>query len=88
MDAESVRREVRAWLEANWDPNLSLLEWRDRLADSGWGCPTWPTCEEGSLVPRGATGAHGWIEFLNRMFTGVVSVAVALAAAISTEGPR
>jgi cytochrome c oxidase assembly protein subunit 15 len=50
-----------------------------RLTGSGMGCPTWPTCESGSLVPRGATGGHGWIEFVNRLFTGVVSVAVALA---------
>ena len=50
-----------------------------RLTDSGMGCPTWPTCESGSIVPRGATGSHGWIEFINRLFTGAVSVAVALA---------
>jgi cytochrome c oxidase assembly protein subunit 15 len=50
-----------------------------RLTKSGMGCPTWPTCEDGSLVPRGATGANGWIEFVNRTFTGVVSVAVVLA---------
>jgi len=50
-----------------------------RLTDSGMGCPTWPTCEDGSLSPRGATGSHGWIEFLNRTFTGLVSIAVALA---------
>jgi cytochrome c oxidase assembly protein subunit 15 len=50
-----------------------------RLTGSGMGCPTWPTCESGSLVPRGATGDHGWIEFLNRTFTGAVSIAVALA---------
>jgi cytochrome c oxidase assembly protein subunit 15 len=50
-----------------------------RLTGSGMGCPTWPTCEDGSLTPRGATGANGWIEFLNRVFTGFVSVAVALA---------
>jgi cytochrome c oxidase assembly protein subunit 15 len=50
-----------------------------RLTGSGMGCPTWPTCERGSLVPRGETGGHGWIEFLNRTFTGAVSVAVALA---------
>ena len=42
MDAEDVRREVRAWLEANWNPELSLVEWRNRLADSGWAAPTWP----------------------------------------------
>lgn len=50
-----------------------------RLTGSGMGCPSWPSCEEGSLAPRGATGHHGWIEFLNRLATGVVSVAVALA---------
>jgi len=50
-----------------------------RLTGSGMGCPTWPTCEDGSLVPRGATGANGWIEFLNRLFTGLVSIAVVLA---------
>ena len=50
-----------------------------RLTGSGMGCPTWPSCEDGSLVPRGETGANGWIEFVNRTFTGAVSVAVALA---------
>jgi cytochrome c oxidase assembly protein subunit 15 len=50
-----------------------------RLTGSGLGCPTWPQCESGSLVPRGETGGHGWVEFLNRVFTGFVSVAVALA---------
>src|SRR3546814_4540688 len=43
------------------------------------GCPTWPACEDGSLVPRGATGNHGWIEFGNRLVTGAVSVAVGVA---------
>ncbi|MGQ0431979.1 MAG: COX15/CtaA family protein [Microthrixaceae bacterium] len=50
-----------------------------RLTGSGLGCPTWPACEDGSLVPRGATGTHGWVEFVNRVFTGAVSLAVALA---------
>ena len=40
--AATVRDDVRAWLAESWDPELSLAEWRDRLADSGWGCPTWP----------------------------------------------
>jgi alkylation response protein AidB-like acyl-CoA dehydrogenase len=30
------------WLEENWDPEVSLIEWRTRLADSGWGRPAWP----------------------------------------------
>ena len=40
--ADDARAEARAWLEEHWDPELSLVEWRSLLADSGWGCPTWP----------------------------------------------
>jgi alkylation response protein AidB-like acyl-CoA dehydrogenase len=39
---ETVRAEVRAWLEATWDPNLGLIEWREELVDAGWAAPTWP----------------------------------------------
>ncbi len=39
---DGVRNEVRAWLEANWNPEMSLHAWRELLADSGWGCPSWP----------------------------------------------
>lgn len=39
---QQLRAEVRAWLEQNWDPNLSLRDWRGRLIDSGWGCASWP----------------------------------------------
>lgn len=48
-----------------------------RLTGSGLGCSDWPTCEEDELV--GEMGYHKAIEFGNRMFTGVVSVAVVLA---------
>lgn len=40
--ADDVRAEVRAWLDDRWDPDRPLREWRGDLADSGWGCPTWP----------------------------------------------
>ena len=39
---EGVRSELGAWLASNWSPELALSEWRRRLADSGWGCPSWP----------------------------------------------
>jgi alkylation response protein AidB-like acyl-CoA dehydrogenase len=42
VGAAELAAEVRAWLTANWDPDLSLLDWRIRLADSGWACPSWP----------------------------------------------
>jgi heme a synthase len=51
-----------------------------RLSGSGLGCTDWPTCEEGRLAPESVTDANAMIEFVNRTFTGVVSVAVALAA--------
>ncbi|HUK62788.1 MAG TPA: acyl-CoA dehydrogenase family protein, partial [Dongiaceae bacterium] len=39
------------WLDANWSPSQSLVEWRNKLADSGWGCPTWPTEWYGRGLP-------------------------------------
>ena len=50
-----------------------------RLTDSGLGCPQWPNCAEGSLAPREASDANAMIEFVNRVFTGLVSVAVIVA---------
>jgi alkylation response protein AidB-like acyl-CoA dehydrogenase len=41
-DEQAVRTEVRAWLAEHWDPELPLIEWRSRLADAGWACPSWP----------------------------------------------
>jgi len=34
--------EAREWFHQHWDPDLSLGEWWRRLAESGWGFPTWP----------------------------------------------
>jgi cytochrome c oxidase assembly protein subunit 15 len=50
-----------------------------RLTGSGLGCPDWPNCEPGSLVPRRASDVNAMVEFVNRMFTGLVSVAVIVA---------
>lgn len=50
-----------------------------RLTGSGLGCSSWPGCEPGELVPRDSTSIHPWIEFANRLITGLVSVTVALA---------
>ena len=46
-----VRAEARAWLEANWSPELGLVEWRMRLVDSGWGMPSWPKEWHGRGLP-------------------------------------
>ena len=59
-----------------------------RLTGSGLGCPTWPNCAPGSLVPVASQveGFHKYIEFGNRLLTFVVllaSVAVLLIAVFS-----
>lgn len=50
-----------------------------RLTGSGLGCPQWPNCDTGHLSPHGTTGFHGAVEFVNRLFTGLVSILVILA---------
>jgi cytochrome c oxidase assembly protein subunit 15 len=50
-----------------------------RLTGSGLGCPTWPRCE-GALIKTSELSSHAAIEYGNRLFTGVVSVATILAA--------
>jgi alkylation response protein AidB-like acyl-CoA dehydrogenase len=37
-----VIAEVKSWLADNWDPDLTVAEWWERLGTSGWGVPTWP----------------------------------------------
>lgn len=61
-----------------------------RLTGSGLGCSTWPGCEPGELVPHGESSYNAWVEFGNRLITGVVSVAVVLAVlgSLRREGPR
>ena len=52
-----------------------------RLTGSGLGCPTWPECVDGSLVPteRQEESWHKLIEFGNRLLTFVLA-ALAIAA--------
>jgi alkylation response protein AidB-like acyl-CoA dehydrogenase len=49
--------ELRDWLTDNWDPALSLLEWRTRLAESGWAAPTWPGQWGGRDLPASAASS-------------------------------
>ncbi|NCG38987.1 MAG: heme A synthase [Actinobacteria bacterium] len=48
-----------------------------RLTGSGLGCSDWPNCEEDQFVA--SLEYHALIEFVNRLFTGVVTIAVILA---------
>lgn len=48
-----------------------------RLTNSGLGCDDWPNCNETRLIDVSST--HAAIEQVNRLFTGLVSVAVIAA---------
>ena len=59
---DDVRREVLAWFHDAWDPDLSLIEWRERLVDSGWAVPSWSSQWYGRDLPAWADRvAHGAI---------------------------
>jgi len=58
-----------------------------RLTGSGLGCDDWPRCSESSFVD--VSSKHTAIEQLNRLFTGVVGVAViACVLAARWRSPR
>ena len=76
-DSEDVITELKSWLEQNWDPELTVAEWWDRLGNSGWAAPSWPedaygkglTRAESVAVQRtirefGALGAPGGLGLL------------------------
>lgn len=49
-----------------------------RVTGSGLGCPTWPKCNDSSLVATPEMGIHGIIEFGNRTLTGVLCIVALL----------
>jgi cytochrome c oxidase assembly protein subunit 15 len=53
-----------------------------RVTGSGLGCPHWPECyQNGRLVAE--LNSHAWIEFGNRMFTGIVAAAAVAAGVLA-----
>ena len=65
---EDVRAEIKAWLEENWNPDLTVAEWWDILARSGYAAPTFPEDAWGkgwtrdlALIVNEAITEHGAI---------------------------
>ena len=42
MEESNIKQQARDWIESNWNPEQSLLAWRTKLLESGWGVPSWP----------------------------------------------
>ena len=75
--ATDVITELRAWLDQNWDPDLTVGEWWERLGLAGWAAPLLPENAYGRGLPRadavriqqtiaeaGALGAPGGLGLL------------------------
>ena len=69
--------ELDAWLDANWDPDLTVADWWELLGLSGWAAPSLPTHAYGKdlsrneaiavsqrISRRGALGAPGGLGML------------------------
>jgi cytochrome c oxidase assembly protein subunit 15 len=78
---------VAAWASLVAEILLVATGGAVRLTGSGLGCPTWPRCTEDSFVTTPEMGAHGIIEFGNRLLTFVL-VIVAVAALLAVVRMR
>lgn len=60
MTPSRIEKDVNAWLDDHWNPDLSLEAWRKILVDGGWSTPHWPsayfgrdfTLEQAAVVNR------------------------------------
>jgi alkylation response protein AidB-like acyl-CoA dehydrogenase len=50
--AEELLSDLRAWLASNWDPDLTVAEWWERLGLSGWAAPGLPAHAYGKAMAR------------------------------------
>ncbi|MFV0524791.1 MAG: acyl-CoA dehydrogenase family protein [Acidimicrobiales bacterium] len=51
---DGLNAEVTEWFATSWDPDLSLVGWRERIVDAGWGVPSWSTDWYGRGLPAWA----------------------------------
>jgi alkylation response protein AidB-like acyl-CoA dehydrogenase len=81
VSRDAVQQEVRAWVAANWNPDLALVEWRRMLAASGWGAPSWPSAWGGRDLP-------GWADDVaHRELSAAGAVGVPLGAGMGLVAP-
>jgi alkylation response protein AidB-like acyl-CoA dehydrogenase len=52
-DDRDIGEQARAWIEQNWDLDLTLREWWTCLAEAGYAFPTWPEGLGGSSMSSG-----------------------------------
>ena len=51
--------ELDTWLDANWDPELTVAQWWERLGTAGWAAPMLPVNAYGKALSRNEAIAVG-----------------------------
>jgi alkylation response protein AidB-like acyl-CoA dehydrogenase len=52
---DETTAELKDWLSENWDPDLTVAQWWDRLGTSGWAAPNLPEHSYGKALSREET---------------------------------
>ncbi len=74
---------VAAWASFVLNTTIIATGGAVRLTGSGLGCPGWPLCAPGSLVPTPELSYHALIEFGNRTISGPLLAAALIVAVLS-----
>ncbi len=74
---EPYLEELQSFLESEWDPDLTVAEWWEKLGTEGWSAPAWPSAWYGrdlsreeagraatTIAKHGARGAPGGLGLL------------------------
>ncbi|QYG92729.1 acyl-CoA dehydrogenase [Iamia sp. SCSIO 61187] len=74
---EPYLEELQSFLESEWDPDLTVAEWWEKLGTEGWSAPAWPEAHYGrglspadagrvarAIADFGALGAPGGLGLL------------------------
>ena len=73
--------EVQAWVDANWDTEITIREWWRRLADAGYAYPSWPEGLGGTGAPRRDAATIAGVLAQNRVIGPPVGAMAAHLAA-------
>jgi len=54
--ASDVIDDLQKWLDSEWDPDLTVGEWWEKLGREGWSAPSWPSAWYGRDLSREESG--------------------------------
>ena len=73
MSHDWISAELEVFLEAEFSPDLSLVEWRKRLVSAGWAAPSWPAAYFGRDFSQAETLVVSQV-FAERQIVGAAQV--------------